>query len=138
MFDRLYDLAAQIPWSVVAWFVVLLIFYYQLKSMLHTVGEYERLAVFFHGHFQQFKGPGLVVSLPFHQVSYRVPIGVQGVLMANNIARFDGIDLPVRHAGGFSLGTRIQITGFDERTAIVEEATNVSMRRCPECGHEFH
>ena len=58
--------------------------------------------------------------------------------MANDIARFDGIDLPVRQSEGLSLGARIQITGFDERAAIVEAATSLSMRRCPECGHEFY
>ena len=68
MFDRLYDFAAQFDWTIVIWVVVFLFIFFRLISLFRIVGEYERLAVFFHGHFQQFKGPGLVVSLPVHQV----------------------------------------------------------------------
>ena len=137
MLDQLFDFAARLNWTVAGWVIVLVFVLYMYVSMFRIVGEYERLAVFFHGRFQQFKGPGIVVSLPTHQQSYRVPIGTQGVLMANDVARFDGVDLPVRRKEDLSLGAKVQITGFDEYAAVVELATSVSKHRCPECGHEF-
>ena len=138
MCDRLCNLAAQFDWTTVAWIVFSLLIFLRLISSVRIVGEYERLAVFFHGNFQQFKGPGPVISLPVHQKSYRVPIGMQGVLMADDVGRFDGVDLPVRQNEGLSLGAKIQITGFDEHAADVQAAASLSMRRCPECGHEFY
>lgn len=138
MFDRFFSLAAQLDWTIVAWVVVSLLVLLQLLSSIRIVGQYERLAVFFHGHFQAFKGPGLVMTIPTHQKCFRVPIGAQGVLMADDVGRFDGIDLPVRQTEGFALGAKIQVTGFDERAADVSAAMGVSMRRCPKCGHEFY
>ncbi|MDJ0910602.1 MAG: hypothetical protein QNI99_15490 [Woeseiaceae bacterium] len=132
----LSDLLAEINWSFVSWAAVALIVYLMYRACIHTVDEYERLAIFFHGRFLNFKGPGRVFAHPVDMKLVRVPIGVQGVLVAKDVGQFSGVNLPVRRSGELELGAKIQITGFDPTAAVVEAAPDTSMSRCPKCGHE--
>ena len=131
------DLLAEINWSIVSWVAIGLLVYYLYSSCIHTVDEYERLATFFEGRFLKFKGPGRVFAHPVYMKRVRVPIGAQGVLVAEDVGQFSGVNLPVRRSGELGLGAKIQITSFDPTAAVVEAAPEASKSRCPECGHEY-
>ena len=131
------ELLENMNWSFVISVGLILLVVYQLYSSMKIVGEYERLAVFMHGRFMKYKGPGLVLIVPTHMKIYRVPLGAQGVLMAENVVRLDGVDFPARVAGDLKLGSNVQITGFDDQHVVVDVASGVQTRKCPECGHEF-
>ena len=133
---ELSELLAEINWNFVSWPVVGLIVYLLYRSCICTVDEDERLAIFLRGHFLGFKGPGRVFAHPVDMKRFRVPIGAQGVLVADDVGQFSGIDLPVRRSGELKPGAKIQITGFDPTAAFVEAASDASMSRCPKCGHE--
>ncbi len=133
----LSEFLAEIPWDVVSWIAVGLILCYIYTSSFRTVGEYERLAIFFLGRFSGFKGPGRVFIHPLDMKLYTVSIGTPGVLVADDVGQFSGINLPVRQVGNLELGANIQITAFDDLAAVVEAGPAASINRCPECGHQF-
>ena len=82
----------------------------------------------------RYKGPGKVFVIPTDMKAFRVAIGAQGVLVAEDVGQFSGVNLPVRRSGELELGAKIQITGFDPTAAVVEAAPEASANRCPECG----
>ena len=129
-----------INWDFWGLVLVALISIGVLATHLKIVNEYQRLAFFIYGRFVEFKGPGLVFTVPragWHYI--QVGIGSRGTLMSNEVARFDSFDLPVAIGDTkLRLGDKVQVTDFKLKNAIVHRAPEASGHRCPKCGHEFY
>ena len=86
-----------------------------LYKSVHIVGEAERFAVITLGRFDGYRGPGLVMILPFVTRAFRLRIGDTGTLMSPEFASFGKAEIPVTGVGSIKVSSAIEITGFDEQ-----------------------
>jgi regulator of protease activity HflC (stomatin/prohibitin superfamily) len=105
-------------------------------SSIKTVSESERLIVYRLGRFFGLKGPGLISVIPGVDRCTKIGIGDQGKLIAQDLARIKGVDVPVRVDGSATIDQSIRIQSFIDRDAVVVLDT-VQTREfvCQKCGH---
>jgi hypothetical protein len=118
-------------------FILLVIFLIILAaSALKAVPESQRLAVFRLGRFFGLRGPGLVSVLPGLDKCTKIGIGDPGELIAQDLARIKGVDVPVRVEGSARVGQSVRIQSFTDRDAVVVLGS-VQTREfvCQKCGH---
>ena len=116
---------------------VLLVVLVGFVSSFKIVAEDERLAIFVLGRFASVKGPGLVLVLSGTQKAIRVRLGAVGTAVTANLARFDGIALPVKANGALATGKPVKVVGFRPTEFEVELLADSQTVHCPNCGHEF-
>ena len=117
--------------------IFLLIFLIILAaSTIKVVSESQRLVVYRLGRFLGLKGPGLISVIPGVDKCTKIGIGDQGELMAQDLARIKGVDVPVRVDGSATIGQSIRIQSFTDKDAVVALDT-VQTREfvCQKCGH---
>ena len=67
-----------------------------LKSAIKILREYERAVVFRLGRFQQVKGPGLVLLIPFIQEMVRVDLRIQVIeIPSQDVISRDNVSMKV-------------------------------------------
>ena len=118
-------------------FVFLVIFLIILAaSATKAVSESQRLVVFRLGRFFGLKGPGLISVIPGVDKWSKIGIGDQGELIAQDLARIKGMDVPVRVDGSATIGQPIRIQSFTDNDAVVVLDT-IQTREfvCQKCGH---
>jgi regulator of protease activity HflC (stomatin/prohibitin superfamily) len=105
-------------------------------SSIKTVSESERLIVYRLGRFFGLKGPGLISVIPGVDRCTKIGIGDQGKLIAQDLARIKGVDVPVKVDGSATIDQSIRIQSFIDRDAVVVLDT-VQTREfvCQKCGH---
>jgi regulator of protease activity HflC (stomatin/prohibitin superfamily) len=105
-------------------------------SSIKTVSESQRLIVYHLGRFFGLKGPGLISVIPGVDRCTKIGIGDQGKLIAQDLARIKGVDVPVRVDGSATIDQSIRIQSFIDRDAVVVLDT-VQTREfvCQKCGH---
>jgi regulator of protease activity HflC (stomatin/prohibitin superfamily) len=105
-------------------------------SSIKTVSESQRLIVYRLGRFFGLKGPGLISVIPGVDRCTKIGIGDQGKLIAQDLARIKGVDVPVRVDGSATIDQSIRIQSFIDRDAVVVLDT-VQTREfvCQKCGH---
>lgn len=96
--------------------VILLAVYiaFILLKSVHIAGETERYAVTTLGRFDGYRGPGLVMILPFVTRAFRLKIGDTGTLISPEFASFAKVEIPVAGVSSIRVHSAIEITGFDE------------------------
>ncbi|MBP1695996.1 MAG: hypothetical protein H6Q41_1184 [Deltaproteobacteria bacterium] len=118
-------------------FIFLLIFLIIVAaSATKAVSESQRLVVFRLGRFFGLKGPGLISVIPGVDKCTKIGIADQGKLIAQDLARIKGVDVPVRVDGSATIGQSIRIQSFADNAAVVVLDT-VQTREfvCQKCGH---
>ena len=105
-------------------------------STLKVVSESQRLIVYRLGRFFGLKGPGLIYVIPGVDKCTKIGIGDQGELIAQDLARIKGMDVPVRVDGSATIGQPIRIQSFTDNDAVVVLDT-IQTREfvCQKCGH---
>lgn len=117
--------------------ILLLIFLIILAaSTLKVVSESQRLVVYRLGRFFGLKGPGLIFVIPGVDKCTKIGIGDQGELIAQDWARVNKADVPVRVDGSATMGQSVRIQSFTDKDAVVVLDT-VRPREfvCQKCGH---
>jgi regulator of protease activity HflC (stomatin/prohibitin superfamily) len=105
-------------------------------SATKTVSESQRLVVFRPGRFFGIKGPGLISVIPGVDKCAKIGIGDQGKLIAQDLARIKGVDVPVRVDGSATMGQSIRVQSFTDRDAVVVLDTAQTREFvCQKCGH---
>lgn len=101
-------------------FIFLLIFLIILAaSALKAVPGSQRLVVFRLGRFFGLRGPGLVTVIPGVDKCTKIGIGDPGELIAQDLARVKGVEVPVRVDGWARTGQSVRIQSFTDRDAVV-------------------
>ena len=118
---------------IIAWLIIMVILYQSIV----IVAENERVAVFFLGRFQAYKGPGLVFVTPHTQKIVRLKVGDIGVLSNAEFARFDDMDIPVQDVGSLRQGQAVRIERFDGVQPRLAASNLPAQTICPNCGHKF-
>jgi hypothetical protein len=96
-------------------FVFLLLYVVlMVQKSVHIAGETERFAVITLGRFNGYRGPGLILILPFVTQAFRLKIGDTGTLISPEFASFAKVEIPVTGLSSINVGTTIEITGFDD------------------------
>ncbi len=108
-----------------------------LGSALKIAAEGERFAVFLLGRFHSYKGPGLVLIVPFTQRIHRLRIGDVGVYSGGGFARFGDVDIPVQDAGALRPEQAVRIDRFDGVEPRIAASPERPQQHCPKCGHRF-
>lgn len=80
--------------------------------MIHVLRDDERLAVVRLGQYQGLKGPGIVVTLPFIDLTTRIRMGDVGNLVTIDLVTFGGMNVPV--TGDELWGSEVRVVGFEE------------------------
>ena len=76
--------------------IFLLIALFLVKSTIKVLREYERAVVFKLGRFQQVKGPGLVLLIPFIQEMVRVDLRIQVIeIPSQDVISRDNVSMKV-------------------------------------------
>ena len=99
--------------------------------------EDERLAVFSMGRFLAYKGPGLVLVMPFMQQVHKIRLGDIGVLTSRDFATFDNVAIPVNNTNGLREGEAVRISDFDGFEPRLVASSVPAPTMCPKCGHKF-
>ena len=96
--------------------VVFLLLYivFMLQKSLHVAAETERFAVITLGRFTGYRGPGTIMIWPFVTQAFRLRIGDTGTLISPEFASFGKVEVPVTGLSSISVGSTIEITGFDD------------------------
>ena len=106
-----------------------------LSLALKIAAEGERFAVYMLGRFHSYKGPGLVLVVPFTQRVHRLRVGDVGVMSGSGFATFGDVDVPVQD--DFDTGQSIRIDGFDGAEPRFVASDESPGQQCPKCGHRF-
>ena len=107
-------------------YMLLLILVVIVAAAIRIVPESERCVVFVLGRFAGIRG------------LKRVKLGDRGEMIAPEIVRTNGIDVPAENTSGARLGTKVLITGFAEDALVVMPDPALTRKVvCPECNHEF-
>ncbi len=86
-----------VPVRLVAAFVL-------VTASVKVLREYERAVVFTLGRFQQVKGPGLVLMIPFFQETVRVDLRIQAVeIPSQDVISHDNVSMKVDAALYFNV-----------------------------------
>lgn len=118
----------------IIFFVVLIVMF---SSSLKIVGEGERLAIFALGRFHSYRGPGLVLVIPFVQQVTKLKIGETGLLINKELAKFGEVDIPVTNTESMNIGQTVRIDGFDDAKPRLVASADRPANHCPKCGHEY-
>ena len=118
-------------------FLVLWIFILILVALsIKIASESQRFIVYRLGRFFGLKGPGLLFIIPGVDKCTKISIGDRGELLAQDLGRIKGADIPVKVEGSAIVGQMIRILSFTEKDAVVS-VDSVQMREviCERCGH---
>jgi hypothetical protein len=120
-------------------YLLLLLAVILVAACIRIVPESERCVVFVLGRFAGIRGPGVLLQLPgTAQTLQRVKLGDRGEMMAPEIVRTNGIDVPAVNKSGARLGTKVWVTGFaDGALEVMPDPTLTHKVVCPRCAHEF-
>ena len=107
-----------------------------VSSSIKIAREGQRFMVYRLGRFFGFKGPGVCFIIPGIDKCTKINVGDRGELLAQDLARIKGADVPVRVEGRPEIGKAVRIQSFTERDAIVVY-DNVQSKEfvCEKCGH---
>lgn len=84
------------PLVYLAYFPVLLVLLFALAKTVKILREYERAVVFTLGRFQEVKGPGLVLLIPFVQEMVRVDLRTQVIeVPSQDVISHDNVSMKV-------------------------------------------
>jgi regulator of protease activity HflC (stomatin/prohibitin superfamily) len=76
--------------------IIAIIALFVIKSTIKVLREYERAVVFRLGRFQQVKGPGLVLLIPFIQEMVRVDLRIQVIeIPSQDVISRDNVSMKV-------------------------------------------
>jgi regulator of protease activity HflC (stomatin/prohibitin superfamily) len=116
--------------------IILIVF---LSRSLRIAQDQERFACFTLGQYKELKGPGLLFKFPDSAVEWvRIRLGNKGELLSNDIARFQNKDMPIISSSNISIGSIVQITGFENNKINIQLSPNQTKNIiCPKCGHEI-
>ena len=104
---------------------------------IRIAAESERFAIFMLGRFHSYRGPGLVLVVPFTQRVHRLRVGDVGVMSGSGFATFDGVDIPVEGTRTLGQGQSVRIDSFDGAEPRLVASAERPQQRCPKCGHSF-
>jgi hypothetical protein len=122
-----------VPSGLIFLVIFLIIF---AASAIKTVSESQRLVVYRLGRFFGLKGPGLIFVIPGVDKCAKIGIGDQGGLIAQDLARIKGVDVPVRVDGSATIGQSIRIQSFTDKDAVVVlDTVQTGEFVCQKCGH---
>ena len=110
-----------------------------LASVIKIASKNQRFALFNIGNFVEFKGPGLLFKWPWSAIFWeRLTVGDHGELISNELAKFKDIEIPIKCEGEVSIGSRIRITDFSEKHALVKKDPDLKRSIiCEKCGHKM-
>ena len=123
--------------SLIVSLLVALYVMFVLMKGTHIAGESERFAVFKLGRFENYQGPGLIIIVPFITQVIRLKVGDIGELSSSEFATFSKTQVPVEGTESLKVGTRVQISGFEDSGPRLVPALISQTNRCPKCGHEY-
>ncbi len=127
----------QVGPDLVIVFLLTLFLIIWLTFALKIAAESERFAVYLLGRFHSYKGPGLVLVVPFTQRVHRLRVGDVGVMSGSGFATFDGVDIPVLNTGALEQGQVVSIDAFDGVEPRLVASSERPGQQCPKCGHRF-
>jgi len=106
------------------------------SSSIKIARESQRFIVYRLGRFFGLKGPGLFFIIPGVDKCTKINVGDRGELLAQDLARINNADIPVRVGGRAEIGKMVRIQSFIERDAVVV-AENIQTKEfvCEKCGH---
>jgi len=84
-----------------------------VSQSLKIAGESERFAVFVLGRFLDFRGPGLILVIPFTQRIVRLKIGDIGRVKGPDFVTIGEVDIPIDGLTSFRVGQSVRIDRFD-------------------------
>jgi hypothetical protein len=117
---------------LVLWIFILILVVLSIK----IASESQRFILYRLGRFIGLKGPGLLFIIPGVDKCTKISVGDRGELLAQDLARIKGADVPVRIDGSPMVGQMVRIQGFTEKDVLVV-FDQVQTREfvCEKCGH---
>ena len=103
---------ANLP-TIVKSLLLLIILTIILPRSLDKCAENQRIAIFRLKKFLGVKGPGIVVVIPFVDVSIKLSVGDIGEFLGDGIAKFADSSVPVISRGPIASGEAVKVVKFD-------------------------
>ncbi len=121
-----------------AWPIILIIIaIYYLVKITKVIPSGSCFAVVTLGQFKEFRGPGLHFKWSGGETTWqKLTTGERGIYVADGVAKFHELDLPVITKEKIEIGSFVKITSFtNEGMEISLDPNQTKSYICEKCGH---